>query len=105
MHHPPLTLEPIRSILSFILVAVGTPTLLVLDTNPARADIIRVPADQPTIQAGINAATAGDEVLVAPFPEAVLAQWRAEVDPPVRPTRRRGGGRSRRRIAALRHDC
>ena len=30
------------------------------------AQIIHVPADQPTIQAGINAATTGDTVLVAP---------------------------------------
>ncbi len=30
------------------------------------ADIINVPGDQPTIQAGINAATGGDEVVVAP---------------------------------------
>jgi len=32
---------------------------------PATADVIRVPADQPTIQAGINAAVNGDEVVVA----------------------------------------
>ena len=35
-------------------------------TSVARADTIRVPADQPTIQAGIDAAMPGDEVLVAP---------------------------------------
>ena len=32
----------------------------------AFAAIINVPADQPTIQAGINAAVNGDTVLVAP---------------------------------------
>ncbi len=32
----------------------------------ALADIINVPADQPTIQAGIDAASDGDEVVVAP---------------------------------------
>ena len=34
-------------------------------TNPASADVIRVPGDFPTIQAGINAAQDGDEVVVA----------------------------------------
>ena len=34
-------------------------------TAPALAQIIHVPADQPTIQAGINVATEGDTVLVA----------------------------------------
>ena len=34
--------------------------------SPAMAAIINVPADQPSIQAGINAAVAGDTVLVAP---------------------------------------
>lgn len=33
---------------------------------PGYAATIRVPADQPTIQAGINAANAGDSVVVAP---------------------------------------
>jgi hypothetical protein len=35
-------------------------------TTPVHADIINVPADQPTIQAGIAAANPGDEVVVAP---------------------------------------
>ena len=35
-------------------------------TCPALAATIHVPADQPTIQAGIDAAMAGDLVLVAP---------------------------------------
>lgn len=33
---------------------------------PLSAAVIKVPADQPTIQAGINAAATGDTVLVAP---------------------------------------
>ncbi|MBS1801299.1 MAG: Ig-like domain repeat protein [Acidobacteria bacterium] len=39
---------------------------LFLATAFARGATIRVPADQPTIQAGINAASNGDTVLVAP---------------------------------------
>jgi hypothetical protein len=39
---------------------------LVLVTGPVFAATINVPADQPTIQAGINAAANGDTVLVAP---------------------------------------
>jgi len=39
-------------------------TLLTLLTLQARGQIIHVPADQPTIQAGIDAATDGDTVLV-----------------------------------------
>ncbi len=35
-------------------------------TTALHADIINVPADQPTIQAGIDAASNGDEVVVAP---------------------------------------
>ena len=37
-----------------------------LAAAPAAADIINVPGDQPTIQAGIDAAVDGDEVVVAP---------------------------------------
>ncbi len=39
--------------------------VLLLFTLPATATTIRVPADHPTIQAGIDAAVAGDTVLVA----------------------------------------
>lgn len=41
---------------------------LVLGASPlvARAAVIHVPADRPTIQAGLNAALSGDQVLVAP---------------------------------------
>ncbi len=42
----------------------GIAAVLVLATNAAAA-IINVPGDQPTIQAGINAAVNGDEVVVA----------------------------------------
>src|ERR1700694_2976766 len=42
-------------------------TMLVLAVNSAMAGtVIHVPADQPTIQAGINAAANGDTVLVSP---------------------------------------
>jgi hypothetical protein len=42
-------------------------TILALAVNSAAAGtVIHVPADQPTIQAGINAAVNGDTVLVAP---------------------------------------
>ena len=39
---------------------------LLLEHPAAAQTTIRVPADQPTIQAGIGAATSGDMVLVAP---------------------------------------
>ena len=41
-------------------------TVILLYTASVKADIINVPADQPTIQAGIDAAVDGDEVVVAP---------------------------------------
>lgn len=43
-----------------------TPTLALTLTSTAAAAVIHVPADQPTIQAAINAASSGDTVLVAP---------------------------------------
>ncbi|MCH8825269.1 MAG: hypothetical protein IH984_17370, partial [Planctomycetes bacterium] len=39
--------------------------ILATNTGSAQADIINVPADQPTIQSGIDAAVNGDEVVVA----------------------------------------
>ena len=39
--------------------------VMAVSVGPAQADIIHVPADQPTIQAGIDAASNGDTVLVA----------------------------------------
>jgi len=44
----------------------GVTILLVGLTGSAFGTIIHIPADQPTIQAGINAATNGDTVLVSP---------------------------------------
>ena len=46
-------------------VNVGSAVLIVV-ASASSADIINVPADQPTIQAGIDAAMNGDEVVVAP---------------------------------------
>src|SRR6266436_2220044 len=40
--------------------------LAALSAAPVTASIIHVPGDRPTIQAGINAASSGDIVLVAP---------------------------------------
>jgi len=40
----------------------------------ARADVIHVPDDQPTIQAGVDAAVTGDEVVVAPG-EYILGEF------------------------------
>ncbi len=42
-------------------------SLVIGGTTPnTHAVVINVPGDQPTIQAGIDAAVAGDEVVVAP---------------------------------------
>ncbi|HEX3622746.1 MAG TPA: hypothetical protein VHT97_10560, partial [Acidimicrobiales bacterium] len=47
--------------------ALGGAGLAVLGAAPAgAAAVVNVPADQPTIQAGIDAAVAGDTVVVAP---------------------------------------
>ncbi len=49
--------------------------LLLLASLPLSAATIRVPADQPTIQAGIDAAVDGDTVLVAPGHYAGDGNW------------------------------
>jgi gingipain R len=43
----------------------GDPSLNVI-YSPSGPQVINIPGDQPTIQAGINAASSGDEVVVAP---------------------------------------
>ena len=48
-----------------ISVLFGIAAVVVLAAT-ASADITNVPGDQPTIQAGIDAAVNGDEVVVAP---------------------------------------
>jgi hypothetical protein len=45
---------------------IGLLVLLVLPAVLLAQQTIHVPADQPTIQAAINAANSGDTVLVAP---------------------------------------
>ena len=49
-----------------ILAVVIAGMVVLLCAASVKADIINVPADQPTIQAGIDAAVDGDEVVVAP---------------------------------------
>lgn len=49
-------------VFSFLFIVIITALL----ASPVFATIIRVPQDQPTIQAGINAAISGDTVLVSP---------------------------------------
>ena len=51
---------------AFLTMPIYSLLILVLSAHPARAATIRVPADQPTIQAGIDTASEGDLVLVAP---------------------------------------
>ena len=49
-----------------VILLMGGVGLLVCFRGTAQAAVINVPGDQPTIQAGIDAATSGDTVLVAP---------------------------------------
>jgi parallel beta-helix repeat protein len=55
-----------RTILRGAVVSLASLIILSLMPRTARAATIHVPADQPTIQAAINAASNGDTVLIAP---------------------------------------
>jgi len=55
---PCLSLQPGR-------IVVGIAGALLAGLGPVKAAVLSVPADYPTIQAGIDAAQAGDEVLVS----------------------------------------
>ena len=57
-----------RQSLKWAVTAVGVVAAMMLASAAAQADIINVPGDQPTIQAGIDAAINGDEVVVADGP-------------------------------------
>ncbi|MHC5108905.1 MAG: right-handed parallel beta-helix repeat-containing protein [Planctomycetota bacterium] len=50
----------------FVRCAVQAAFVAVVLAASARSEVINVPGDQPSIQAGINAANPGDEVVVAP---------------------------------------
>lgn len=51
--------------LSWLILLIVTFSELLLNAEEGQGAVIRVPGDQPTIQAGIDAAVAGDTVLVA----------------------------------------
>ncbi len=66
-HASPVRVSPRRSSIHLALATLGLVLALVCFIAPAQAQTtIHIPADQPTIQAGINAASNGDTVFVAP---------------------------------------